>query len=107
MLLSEMSNHASLLGFVSNGEFSVFRNKGYKQPISVFNIRSRIRKKYSRMSIKVMKDMLCKWEEFLLLQWSYIFILSLFPALVDGNITAKCSNQAVSPDYLKKLYHGS
>lgn len=49
---------AYISGFVSNGEFSVFRSKGYKHPISVFKVRSKIRNKYNRMSGKGMKDML-------------------------------------------------
>ena len=36
----------------------MFRSMGYEQPISVFNIRSKIRNKYNRMGVKALKDML-------------------------------------------------
>ncbi len=39
-----------LLGFVSNGEHNELRAKGYTRPVSIFNIKSVVRAKYSRMS---------------------------------------------------------
>ena len=47
-----------LLGFSSDGEYNSMRNKGYTRPLSVLQIRSTIRAKYSRLSKKVMLEML-------------------------------------------------
>ena len=46
-----------MVGFVSNGEYNVFRHKGYTRPLSVFQIQSQARKKYSTTSEKKMKEM--------------------------------------------------
>lgn len=45
-------------GFVSNGEYNVFRSKGYTRPLSVFQLRSQARKKFVRMSKTTMLSML-------------------------------------------------
>ena len=46
-------------GFVSNGEYNVFRVKGYSRPLSVLKIRSLVRNKIARMSVSKMEAMLC------------------------------------------------
>ncbi len=38
-----------IIGFVSNGEFNYLRTKGYTRPLSVLQIRSIVRKKYSKI----------------------------------------------------------
>jgi len=45
------------IGFVSNGEYNVFRHKGYTRPLSVFQIQSLARRKYSSFSVQKMKEM--------------------------------------------------
>lgn len=46
------------LGFVSNGEYNVFRAKGYSRPLSILQLRSMARNKYSTMGVKKMMAML-------------------------------------------------
>lgn len=46
------------VGFVSNGEYNVFRAKGYSRPLSIIQLRSMARKKYSSMGVKKMIAML-------------------------------------------------
>ncbi len=43
---------------MSNGEHNELRAKGYTHPVSIFNIKSGIRAKYSRMSAKKLKKMI-------------------------------------------------
>ena len=45
-------------GFVSDGEFNYLRTKGYTRPLSVIQIRSDVRRKYSRMSHTALLSML-------------------------------------------------
>lgn len=45
------------LGFVSNREYNSMRVKGYTRPLSVLQIRSEARKKYSSMGFKSMLKM--------------------------------------------------
>lgn len=45
-------------GFVSNGEYNVLRAKGYTRPISVLKIKADTRRKYAKMGLKKMVDML-------------------------------------------------
>lgn len=51
-------NASGLIGFVSNGEYNVFRYKGYTRPLSVFQLRSLARNKFRNMGLKKMKGML-------------------------------------------------
>ena len=46
------------VGFASNGEYNSMRNRGYTRPLSVLQIRSTTRAKYSRLSKKAMLEML-------------------------------------------------
>ena len=46
------------LGFVSNGEFNFLRTKGYTRPLSVLQIRSNVRKKYSQIGFRALLSML-------------------------------------------------
>ena len=46
------------IGFVSNGEFNSMRVKGYTRPLSVLQIKVDARKKYQRMALSTMLDML-------------------------------------------------
>ena len=46
------------MGFVSNGEFNYLRSKGYSRPLSVLQIGTAVRNKYSRISQTVLLDML-------------------------------------------------
>jgi hypothetical protein len=48
----------SLLGFVCNGEFNYLRSKGYTRPVSIFQIRSSVKKKYRKTSKKKLIAML-------------------------------------------------
>ncbi|XP_064390678.1 uncharacterized protein LOC135338466 [Halichondria panicea] len=73
-------------GFVSNGEYNVFRHKGYTRPLSVFQIQSQARKKYSSMSVKRMKEMITSIES------------------TDGSIQAVRKNPAVSASLLKEIH---
>ena len=50
--------HTPPVGFTSNGEYNSMRNRGYTRPLSIFQIRSDVRAKYSRLSKKTMLDML-------------------------------------------------
>jgi hypothetical protein len=47
-----------ILGFCSNGEYNSMRSKGENRPVSIFQIRSVARKKFSNLGIKTMKEML-------------------------------------------------
>ena len=40
------------IGFVSNGEHNVLRAMGYTRPVSVLRIKSEVKARYSRMSVK-------------------------------------------------------
>lgn len=46
------------IGFVSNGEYNVFRLKGYTRPVSVLKLRSAARTKFSSTVISTMEKML-------------------------------------------------
>ena len=50
--------HPSNSGFVSDGEFNYLRMKGYTRPLSVLQVRSDVRKKYSKLSSKKLLAML-------------------------------------------------
>ena len=43
-----------MIGFVSDGEFNFLRTKGYTRPLSVLQIQSNVRNKYSKMSLQKM-----------------------------------------------------
>jgi hypothetical protein len=47
-----------IAGFCSNGEYNSMRSKGENRPVSIFQIRSVARKKFSNLGIKTMKEML-------------------------------------------------
>ncbi len=53
-----MYNYVYLLGLSSDGEYNSMITKGYTRPLSWLQIRSTIRAKYSRLSKKVMLEML-------------------------------------------------
>ena len=46
------------VGFTTDGEWNSLRTKGYSRPLSVFQIRSDARSKFSRMSLKRMIAMI-------------------------------------------------
>ena len=46
------------IGFVSDGEFNYMRSKGYTRPLSVLQIRSNARNKYSKKAKATMLSML-------------------------------------------------
>jgi len=46
------------LGFVANGEFNEFRGMGYTRPLSILRIRANARTKYSKMSKKILVQMM-------------------------------------------------
>lgn len=46
------------IGFVSDGEFSYLRTKGYTRPLSVLQIRSDVRRKYNRIKERCLLAML-------------------------------------------------
>ena len=50
--------YLSFSGFVSDGEFNYLHMKGYTRPLSVLQIRSDVRKKYSKLSSKRLLAML-------------------------------------------------
>jgi len=58
-------NHFLSLGFVSDGEFNYLRLKGYTRPLSVLQIRSDVRRKYSKLSSKKLSAMLTPKSMFL------------------------------------------
>ena len=45
-------------GFTSDGEFNYLRNKGYTRPLSVLQIRSNVRHRYSKISFRNLLAML-------------------------------------------------
>ena len=47
-----------LLGFVSNGEFNTMRVKGYTRPLSVLQVKADAKKKYMKMAMSTMVNML-------------------------------------------------
>lgn len=47
-----------IIGFATNGEWNSLRTKGNTRPISVLQIRSNVRAKYSRMNLKKLIGML-------------------------------------------------
>ena len=50
-------------GFVCNGEFNYLRTKVYTRPVSVFQIRVEIRKKYSSKGKKTLLSMITPISE--------------------------------------------
>ena len=56
--------HVYTVGFVSNGEYNSMRVKGYTRPLSVLQIRSEARGKYSSMGAKSMLEMLTPTSEY-------------------------------------------
>ena len=46
------------VGFVSNGEYNVFRAKWYTRPLSVLRLRSLARNKFARMSVSKMEKII-------------------------------------------------
>lgn len=52
-----------IIGFTTNGEWNSLRSKGNTRPLSVFEVRSCARKKYSHASIKNMLGMLTPIRE--------------------------------------------
>ena len=47
-----------IVGFVSNGEYNVFRLKGYTRPVSVLKVKSNARNKFSSVAASTMEKML-------------------------------------------------
>lgn len=45
-------------GFSTNGEWNSLRSKGKTRPISVFEIRSQVRRKYQRLGFKALVGMI-------------------------------------------------
>lgn len=43
---------------MSNGEYNVFRYKGYTRPLSIFQLKAMSRKKFMYIGVKKMKGML-------------------------------------------------
>ena len=62
-------HNISAAGFVSNGEYNSMRVKGYTRPLSVLQIRSQARKKYSRMGFKTMLEMVTPQSMFSVTQY--------------------------------------
>lgn len=50
-------------GFVTNGEWNSLRAKGLERPVSIFEVRAQVRRKYSRMAVKTMLKMLTPISE--------------------------------------------
>lgn len=46
------------VGFVSNGEYNVFRTKGFSRPLSILRLRSDARKKIASMPVSKLEQML-------------------------------------------------
>ena len=69
-------------GFVSNGEYNVFREKGYTRPLSVLKLRSLARSKVARMSISKMEAMLCpvySGELYMHVCWLMHYMCNIMP----------------------------
>ena len=58
LFMCMLDSRLSVIGFVCNGEFNYLRSKGYTRPVSVLQIRSQVRKKYSKMRQDTMIAML-------------------------------------------------
>ena len=43
-------------GFVTDGEWNSLRSKGRERPLSIFEIRAQVRRKYTRLSVKTIYD---------------------------------------------------
>ena len=74
-------------GFVSNGEYNVFRTKGFTRPLSVLRLRSDARKKFSNVSVSKMEQLLSP-KGILNAQTSskHAYLHFEPPALSDGSI---------------------
>lgn len=69
-------------GFVSNGEHNTMRVKGYTRPLSVLQIKSQAKKKYSRMGLSTMLWMLTPRSMY----YCYIYVLQRLPCDVYVHI---------------------
>ena len=47
-----------IIGFTTNGEWNSLRSKGNNRPLSIFEVRSKARKRYAKLSEKTMVAML-------------------------------------------------
>ena len=58
ILLVSMILFKLMIGFVCNGEFNYLRSRGYTRPLSILQIRTQVKKKYSKMSKSTLISML-------------------------------------------------
>ena len=92
-------------GFTSNGEWNSLRSKGNSRPLSIFEVRSLARRKYSHLSAKRMIGMLTPKCESV----GQICVLlievccKLHLGGKDGIIEAEVVNRAVPTKVLKEI----
>lgn len=79
------------------------RNKGYTRPLSVLQIRSTIRAKYSRLSKKVMLEMLTPKRN-LLVRFMYVFICFYISVMANSLITCLKPSPFVSAQLLCEIH---
>ena len=99
-------------GFVTDGEWNSLRSKGIKRPLSIFEIRAQVCRKYSRLSVKIMTDMLTPKGigpgSCVIMSWYYNYFMRYqydsIAELSGGLIQALHPNPAVSQDVLKEVY---
>lgn len=82
LLNTHVPSSTAITGFVSNGEFNYMRTKAYTRPLSVLQIRTDVRNKYSKIKQDRLKDMLTPKGKYYLL-YTYIIYdeMSLFYAV--------------------------
>ena len=84
-------------GFTSNGEWNSLRSKGNSRPLSTFEVRSLVRRKYSHLSAKRMIGMLTPKCE--LVDQICVLLIEVCCKLhlggKDGIIEAEIVNRAV------------
>ena len=91
-----------LSGFVSNGEYNVFRSKGYTRPLSVLRIEADVRQKYTKMGQQKMLNMLTPKCE---CTCSYTVTCIMYFIVDNGKIVAVEFNPAVSDDLINEIFN--
>lgn len=90
-------------GFVSNGEYNVFRTKGFSRIVSILRLRSEARKFSNTMPVSKMEKMLC--PKGVMCVWILIHLShDIMPSVLsNGSVVAAFPTPCVSQGVLEEI----
>lgn len=99
-----------LQGFVSDREYNTFQSKGYTWPLSIFQLRSNARNKYSRKGTETLKAMFTPVGIHNNFTYQALYLIDFFCfccfgiVTSDGKIEAELNNPVVPTSVLEDIW---